>query len=191
MFVCDRKDMDNQTCCIFLALLGNLIDSEIPRRGNYFLSMKHHQTHTIDEVFRRNIRRIFQIVRKFGQTAESFWDFLEKIGCVTSLRIIRERQRLPNARVVNEDEFRVDGHAYSFPMQAYTKEIVCTDFKAMKLVRWDAVKNDIFWDDWCSADVATLDVYQDLDGPATHMGKTERDTDVALRVLLAQLSLRL
>lgn len=70
---------------------------------------------------------------------------------------------MPNRRVVATDDYHVDGHAYSFPMYPETKQTVCTDFKALKLVRWDTGKKVVVEEDW----------------------------RVALRVLLAQLGLRM
>jgi hypothetical protein len=53
--------------------LVNLIDSDLPRRPLSAEQYTYNKIYpTMDEVVNRNIQRIFQIVRKFGTTAEDF-----------------------------------------------------------------------------------------------------------------------
>jgi hypothetical protein len=179
MLICDREDMDNQSFCIFFVLLVNLIDSDVSNRPlSEFQYTFGRRDVTIDEVVKRNIRRIFQIVRQFGTTdesswwtaAESFWDFLKKSGCVSSLATVKANQGLENSREKTDQYYRVSGIPWNFALRSdskdsgleYKNQTILDDFKALKLVRWDAGTQKVVCEDWQSSFDHELDVYQQL-----------------------------
>jgi hypothetical protein len=155
MLLCDKEDMDNQSFCAFFVLLVNLIDSDVPRRPLSEFQYTFNKGYPkMDEVVNRNIRRIFQIVREFGTTSESFWGFLEKSGCVSSLGAVKTSQGLSNRRV-NEDRYhRVFGIPWNFPFRFWNKDetehkkqTILDDFKGLKLVRWDTETKEVVRED--------------------------------------------
>jgi hypothetical protein len=166
MLICDRADMDNQSFCIFFVLLVNLIDSDVPDRPlSWFQHTFNRRDVTIDEVVKRNIRRIFQIVREFGTTVESFWDFLQKSGCVSSLATVKNNQGLPNTRIESDLYYRVSGIPFNFPLEfrsEYKKRTILDDFKCLKLVCWDADMKKVVYETWESKFDTPLDVYRQL-----------------------------
>jgi hypothetical protein len=166
MLLCDRKDMDNQSFCIFFVLLVNLIDSDVPDRPlSRFQFTFDRENLTIDVVVKRNIRRIFQIVREFGSTSESFWDFLQKSACVSSLRTVKENQGLPNTKFGERFFYRVLGIPFNFVLvfgSEDKKQTILDDFKALKLVCWDADTQRIVYETWESEFDTPLDVYRQL-----------------------------
>jgi hypothetical protein len=174
MLICDRKDMDNQSFCIFVVLLVNLIDSDVPARPlSRFQFTFNRSDLTIDVVVKRNIRRIFQIVREFGSTSESFWDFLLKSACVSSLRTVKATQGLPNTKFGERFFYRVSGIPFNFALEFGSedkKQTILDDFKALKLVCWDADTEKIVYETSESKFDTPLDVYRQL---------IPADTDVA------------
>jgi hypothetical protein len=170
MLLCDKELMGTQSSCIFFVLLVNLIDSDVSNRPlSEFQYTFRRRDLTIDEVVKRNIRRIFQIVREFGTAAESFWGFLEKSGCVSSLATVKASQGLENSRVKAELYYRVSGIPWNFVLRFDSgdrvedkKQAILDDFKALKLVRWDAETNEVVCEDWQSSFDNSLDVYQQL-----------------------------
>ena len=173
MLICDRNDIDNISYSIFFALLLNLLDSDVPARPFSNPANKPYfgfQRLTIDYLVKINIRRIFQLVNKFGTTPESFWDFLEKIGIVSSLTAVKANQGLRNTLVGADNVFRMYGMLYNCEYQTRTentKITVLDDFKALKLVRWDAFSKAVK-DNWETSFSRPLDVYEELLDPATH-----------------------
>jgi hypothetical protein len=122
----------------------------------------------MDDIVLWKIESIFQIVRKFGTTANDFWDFLEKSGCVASLEAVKASQGLPNIRENADQYYRVLGIPWNFPLRFESedgteedkKETILDDFKALKLVRWDGDK--VVFENWESSFDTPLDVYEQL-----------------------------
>ena len=180
ILLCDKEVIDNQSFCIFFVLLVNLIDSDLkyrPLSGNNY---------TMDDIVLWRIESIFQIVRKFGTTAETFWDFLEKSGCVASLEAVKASQSLPNIRENADEYYRVLGIPWNFPLrfepedgtEEDKKETILDDFKALKLVRWDGDK--VVFENWESSFDTPLDVYEQLiDEDNVYEQLIAEDTDEA------------
>jgi hypothetical protein len=199
MLLCDKEDMDNQSFCIFFVLLVNLIDSDLPRRP---LSEEQYTYSKIypkmDEVVKRNIQRIFQIVREFGTTAENFWDFLEKSGCVASLWAAKARQGLPDIRRNSDRYYRVFGIPWNFELRfrigdkvENKTQTILDDFKALKLVRWDGEKNKVMCENWETSFDTPLDVYEHLiakDTDEAPSGKRRRPDDLGMLLERLRLS---
>ena len=151
-------------------LLVNLIDSDLPRRPLSAEQYTYNKNYpTMDEVVKRNIQRIFQIVRKFGGTAEDFWGFLEKSGFVSSLWEFKARQGLPNIRRNADLYYRVFGIPWNFELRfwkqgevEHKKQTILADFKALKLVRWDVETKKVVCENWESSFDTPLDVYTDV-----------------------------
>jgi hypothetical protein len=192
MLLCDKEDMDNQSFCIFFVLLVNLIDSFLEFRP---LSVNNV---TMDVVVKWKIERIFQIVGKFGTTAETFWDFLERSGCVASLEAVKASQGLPNIRENADQYYRVFGIPWNFPLrfkeengiEEDKKQTILDDFKALKLVCWDGEKGRVVCENWESSFDTPLDVYEqliDVDNDEASLGKRPRRDD--LGILLERLRL--
>jgi hypothetical protein len=190
MLLCNRKDMGNQSFCIFFVLLVNFIDSDVPNRPLSEFQTTFKRRHlTIDEVVKRNIRRIFQIVRQFGSTSESFWDFLQKSGCVSSLGTVKANQGLPNIRIGQCFFYRVFGIPWDFPLQFGSegkvedkKQTILDDFKALKLVCWDTNTQTVVYENWQTSFDTALDVYAQLipaDTDVTSSSKRQRPPDPA------------
>jgi hypothetical protein len=121
------------------------------------------------EVVNRNIQRIFQIVKKFGTTSESFWGFLEKSGFVSSLWEFKARQGLPNIRRNADLYYRVFGIPWNFELRFWKqgeverkKDTILDDFKALKLVRWDVETKKVVCENWETSFDTPLDVYEHL-----------------------------
>lgn len=166
MLICDRADIDNVSYCIFFALLLNLLDSDVSARPFSNPANKLRFSYLV----KINIRRIFQLINKFGTTPESFWNFIEKIGIVSSLTAVKANQGLPNTAVGADNVFRVSGLMYNFEFHTATENTKITildDFKALKLVRCDAVRKAVK-DNWETSFSRPLDVYKELLSPATH-----------------------
>jgi hypothetical protein len=111
MLLCDKEVIDNQSFCIFFVLLVNLIDSYLEFRPLRLNNVR------MDEIVNWKIETIFQIVGKFGTTAEDFWEFLEKSGCVASLEAVKASQGLPNIRENAEQYYRVLGIPWNFELR--------------------------------------------------------------------------
>jgi hypothetical protein len=191
MLLCDKEYLDNQSFCIFFVLLVNLIDSFLEFRPLRLNNVR------MDEIVKWKIERIFQIVRKFGTTAEDFWDFLEKSGCVASLEAVKASQGLPNIRENAEQYYRVLGMPWNFPLRFVsedgteedTKQTILDDFKALKLVRWDGDK--VVFENWESSFDTPLDVYEHLiavDTEEASSNKRQRRDDLGMLLERLRLS---
>jgi hypothetical protein len=196
MLLCDKEVIDNQSFCIFFVLLVNLIDSDLPRRPLREIQYTYNKSYPkMHEVVKRNIQRIFQIVKKFGTTSESFWGFLEKSGFVSSLWKFKARQGLPNIRRNADLYYRVLGIPWNFELRfkkdgevEHKKQTILDDFKALKLVRWDAEKKEVVRENWESVFDKPLDVYQklipgDTDGASSKKRHRENDLGMLLERL--------
>jgi hypothetical protein len=193
MLLCDKEDMDNQSFWIFFVLLVNLIDSFLKFRPLGYNNV------TMHEIVRWKIQRIFQIVGKFGTTAGTFWDFLEKSGCVASLEAVKASQGLPNIRENAEQYYRVLGIPLNFPLrfkeedktEEDKKQTILDDFKCLKLVSWDAEAKIVVCEDWESSFDTPLDVYEHLiakDTDEALLGKRRRRDDLGMLLERLRLS---
>lgn len=81
------------------------------------------------------ILRIMQMVRLFDDDADSFWSFLEAVGCVVLLENVKEMQQQSNYWQKNK-YFRVGGHKLTIMMHDTLKKDLLAGLRSLTLVTW-------------------------------------------------------
>ena len=112
---------------IYMVLLVNILDSELNLKSGRDMYVQ----------VREAIKRIFQIVKVFGDDHASFWAFLQHVGCVTDNADEKDRQELPYpAWQGDEPFFRVYGRVYA-NLTGDFPEATLQQFKCIQLVTWN------------------------------------------------------
>jgi hypothetical protein len=120
---------------IYMVLLVNILDSELNLKSGRDMYVQ----------VREAIKRIFQIVKVFGDDHASFWAFLQHVGCVTDNADEKDRQELPYpAWQGDEPFFRVYGRVYA-NLTGDFPEVALQHFKRIQLVTWNEAdgKNEV------------------------------------------------